>query len=131
MASREWAFRIVAPVAGVLTVCLAVEVGLRVFGVDPLGDITGPRTLFLRESAHPDLEYELTPGAGGSWGKRSIEINRHGFRDREYSLEKAPDIRRIVVIGDSITFGYGLEAEQRFPEQLEARSGTPGRRSRC
>ncbi len=121
MASREWAFRIVAPVAGVLTVCLAVEVGLRVFGVDPLGDLTGPRTLILRESAHPDLEYELTPGAAGSWGKRSIEINRHGFRDREYSLEKAPDIRRILVVGDSITFGYGLRPEQRFPEQLEAR----------
>ena len=121
MGSREWTFRIVAPVAGALTVCLVVEAGLRLFGVNPLGDVTGPRTLFLRESPHPDLEYELTPGAGGSWGKKSIQINSHGFRDREYSLEKPSDHGRIVVIGDSITFGYGLQPEQRFPEQLESR----------
>jgi hypothetical protein len=90
MASSEWTFRIVAPVAGALAVCLVVEACLRLFGVDPLGDITGPRTLFLRESTHPDLEYELTPGAaGGRSRSRSIRTG-FGIRNIRSRSQRTP-----------------------------------------
>ena len=55
--------------------------------------------------------------------------NALGFRDsRNYSLEKAPGTFRIIVLGDSVTFGHGALAETTYPylleEQLKAwRSG--------
>lgn len=50
-----------------------------------------------------------------------VSINSAGFRDREYPLEKAPGVYRILVLGDSLTLGWGVEAESRFSEILERR----------
>lgn len=55
----------------------------------------------------------------------SIRINAQGLRsDRELALEPSPDTKRVVVIGDSFSFGHGVEASEAFPalldEQLEA-----------
>ena len=113
----------VAAVAGTLAVA---EIGLRIAGYDPLGSHSGGRHRFLRSSAIPDLEYELVPGARGfAWG-RDMAINSHGFRDRERALEKAAGTRRIVTIGDSITFAGAMDARSRFTERLEAQLRTAG-----
>jgi len=48
-------------------------------------------------------------------------VNRFGFRERDYELEKAPDTYRIAVIGDSFTFGQGIAEEDRFSNLLEQR----------
>ena len=37
-----------------------------------------------------------------------VQINSAGFRDREYSLAKPPDVFRSRSLGDSTTFGHGL-----------------------
>ena len=48
--------------------------------------------------------------------------NSLGFRDpREYSLEKAPGTFRILVLGDSVTFGHGATYETSYPYLLEQR----------
>lgn len=49
----------------------------------------------------------------------TADINRLGFRDREFSLAKEGR-RRIVAIGDSFTYGWGVSAEQSWPKVLEA-----------
>ncbi len=119
-------FRILAPLLGVLLVLAVLEVGLRLAGYDPIRRYTKVRDGFLRESANPDLDYELVPGAQGfAWGTQ-VAVNAHGFRDREYPIAKAPGTRRIVVIGDSIAFGTFLEPEQTFPKRLEARFAGAG-----
>jgi hypothetical protein len=41
-------------------------------------------------------------------------INKSGFREREYSLQKVADTYRIVVIGDSFTYGQGIIEDARF-----------------
>ena len=48
-----------------------------------------------------------------------VKINSKGLRDREYDYKKPEGIKRIVVLGDSHTWGCGVEDEERFTEVLE------------
>jgi len=51
----------------------------------------------------------------------TIAINAQGFRDEPFG---APTGRpRIVALGDSLTFGWGVEAEQGFTTRLEELTG--------
>lgn len=46
-------------------------------------------------------------------------INSKGLRDSETTYEKPDDIFRIVLIGDSFTFGWGVPIEKHFSTLLE------------
>ena len=48
------------------------------------------------------------------------KINSKGLRDTEYSYDKRKGEFRIVCLGDSITFGWGVNAEERFTDILES-----------
>lgn len=87
------------------------------------------RTLLHRRAAEPGLVYELVPGARGTRSGEQIEINSLGQRDRE-PLPPAPDLRRIAVVGDSSTFGFGIaRAEDTYASVLEQRlNGQPNAR---
>lgn len=70
------------------------------------------------KSDNPRLVYELRPGVKLS---EEIQINSHGFRDAEFSHEKPEGVYRIVVIGDSVTFGWLQGQDEIYPEILERR----------
>lgn len=53
-----------------------------------------------------------------TWGHR-VEENRFGLRDREYEVPKPPDVTRIMVLGDSFTWGVGLAVEERYVNLTE------------
>jgi lysophospholipase L1-like esterase len=68
-----------------------------------------------------DLGYRLKPTLGtDDYGAR-VDINSRGLRDREFPFEKDPNTLRILAIGDSWTFGAGVEAFQSWPKILEER----------
>jgi lysophospholipase L1-like esterase len=46
-------------------------------------------------------------------------INRRGYRGREVALARTPDRRRVVMLGDSITFGYGVRDGETFSAVME------------
>lgn len=48
------------------------------------------------------------------------KVNSKGLRDTEYSYNKLKGEFRIVCLGDSITFGWGVNAEERFTDVLES-----------
>jgi hypothetical protein len=51
-----------------------------------------------------------------------VHINHLGLRDpREYELAKHPNTFRILVLGDSVTFGHGSRYETTYPYLLEQR----------
>jgi lysophospholipase L1-like esterase len=98
----------------------ALELALRFVGFDPLRELREGRDLLVRPSEDPDVIYELVPGARGqAWGT-NVVVNSHGFRGPEPSDDHA-GLRRIAVLGDSVTFGNDLPEDAAYPRQLEAR----------
>lgn len=61
------------------------------------------------------------PGAVAPMGGGRVSLNRRGFRGRELVVPKPGGHARVVVLGDSIAFGFGVSDEQAFPELLDAR----------
>lgn len=60
-------------------------------------------------------------GDGEPWQFKS---NAHGFRWPEWSLEAPRDARRVLVAGDSFTFGNALPYDQAFPAVAGAEAGS-------
>jgi lysophospholipase L1-like esterase len=81
----------------------------------------GELTLFdiVRASPSRDRVYELIPGARGEFAGAPLSVNAAGFRDRDRQAVPAAGTRRIAVLGDSIAFGWGVRADQRFTDRLE------------
>ena len=79
-----------------------------------LGDIVQP-------SRHAGIVYELRPDVRGRFMGQSILINSRGLHDYEYSLRKEPGTFRIVGLGDSSLFGWGVPFEDSGLKVLERR----------
>lgn len=45
--------------------------------------------------------------------------NSHGWRDAEHGFARRPGVRRLLALGDSGTFGPGVDQGERFTEYLE------------
>ncbi|MGB0578784.1 MAG: SGNH/GDSL hydrolase family protein, partial [Limisphaerales bacterium] len=50
---------------------------------------------------------------------KPLTIGPQGFRDKAYSLAKPPETKRMLVLGDSFTWGYGVADNEIFTEVLE------------
>ena len=48
-------------------------------------------------------------------------INDDGFRDRDYPRERRPGTFRILVLGDSVAYGTGVQLQETLAKQMEAR----------
>ena len=54
------------------------------------------------------------------WFKKNVTLNSLGYRDFEYSLERPKNTFRILMLGDSMTFGSGIDKmSDTYPKQLE------------
>jgi hypothetical protein len=70
----------------------------------------------------PELGQRLAPNYDGWFAGVPVKINALGFRDpRDYSLAKQPNTFRILVLGDSVTFGHGAVWDTTYPFLLEQR----------
>ncbi len=69
-----------------------------------------------------ELGWRGKPNASGTFRTLDfsswVQLNSHGLRAPEVSYEKKPFERRILVLGDSFVWGYGVNADQRFTEKL-------------
>jgi lysophospholipase L1-like esterase len=86
-----------------------------VYVQEPGSEVTGHRYLF-----DPVLGWRNIPNWRASTKGRPLSINSKGLRDREYPYEKPSGVSRILVLGDSFTWGYGVADGEIFTEVLEA-----------
>jgi len=94
---------------------LLVEVGARL-----VSKIT------LQERGHVfdrDLGWRPLPNIrkrNAFWGTDEPAFtNAQGLRDGEHAYARPPGVKRVVVLGDSFTFGVGVDYGERFTELLE------------
>jgi len=72
-------------------------------------------------AADPRMTHEHTPNASATLMGVPVAINSLGFRNGEITVAKPPNTFRIVLVGDSLTFGWGVRAEDCFAPLLERR----------
>jgi lysophospholipase L1-like esterase len=90
---------------GLLPIAL-VDCGLRPF-------VSPKTTLFTPDR---ELGWRMRPGAEGEWGGVRVRVNERGLRGPLVPLERSPGTHRLLFLGDSVTFGFGIErTEEVFP----------------
>jgi len=129
--------------ASVVAVCGVLEAGLRVRDWrEDRGSLERAlsQPVRLRPDGKADLGgiirlaqerrriYELIPNTKvvlqnwlGGGLHTPLELNAEGFRDRDYAKPKPPGVRRIVGVGDSYMFGWGVATGKDYLAVLEER----------
>lgn len=129
---RSFLWRVLRPLAALVVALCLVEVLLRLagLGVPPRGPNNRlPLRRAVPASESPLLGDTLKPNASGrvlypgfdGEPDRWVEyaISPDGFRDRRFELMKPPGALRIACLGDSVTYGTGVAAEDTLPKALE------------
>jgi len=109
--------RIVTSLSATLLSLVVLAVAIEIWTRATWNEHKGTPGFFLSDPARIQ---RLSPGYRGWFGGVPVTINRLGLRDdREYVLDKSPRTFRILVLGDSVTFGDGSVNEHTYPFLLE------------
>lgn len=113
--------------ASLLFAVLFAEGALRLV-MPRVGSITDLRMFPAIYRTSDLLPFEMLPGAHDSIVRVDIDeptfasdlaINSLGYREREFSVTKRPGSYRILVLGDSMILGWGVQADQALTRELE------------
>jgi lysophospholipase L1-like esterase len=71
----------------------------------------------------PHVYWRLKPGQDcyTKIGRKPVHINSHGTRGGEFQVPKPNNVVRILCLGDSVTFGWGLSEKETYSKILEGR----------
>ena len=89
-----------------------IEVALRVTGIVSVKP--NPPKIYQKSSAS-EISYELKPNISLRAYRSTVTTNSLGFRSQEVDTE----MPLIAVLGDSITFGYGVDDNETIPAHLQ------------
>ena len=73
--------------------------------------------------------HEHIPGQRGVYMGVPVKINSAGWRDQEHSMRKQAGTIRVMMLGDSVTFGWGAGSEDVTSYRLERLLNTGGKRT--
>lgn len=80
-----------------------------------------------RISEDPEIGHEHRPNTAARLMGVDVSINATGQRDRDFVVPKPEGTVRLLMLGDSLTFGWGVPQEKTVAKRLEALlNGTPG-----
>jgi hypothetical protein len=127
LAQRPFLFRrlhalrweIILTLSSILVSLILIEAAVRVF--DPFG------VSYFQEASRyhlawlpdPILVYKHAPGLRQTYQGVDVFINELGLRDRKLEKKRDGELR-ILLLGDSVTFGWGVPIEATFGRKVES-----------
>lgn len=102
--------------AGLLVMLALGEIALRILD---LGHPYYSAAEMYRPSDDPRVLFEPRPNFDGFSEGVPVKTNSRGLRERELPLTPPAGTRRVVFLGDSVTFGAGVLDHEPFPRLLE------------
>jgi hypothetical protein len=121
---KRFVFKISIFAVSILLSLIIVEITLKFFykqGVDLYwgADVAADKEVITQ--LDDDLIYSLRPYSETTWQisdyEARISINSQGLRNEE--VEPKGKKKRILILGDSFTFGHGVSLSDSYPKQLE------------
>lgn len=97
---------------------LLAEVILRMLGHHGAPQLSISNIYYVND---PVLDWRYVPNSEHRLGSVTYKYNKSGFRDVDHLVEKPSGVRRIVVVGDSVTEGHGVASTSVFSSILRAR----------
>ncbi len=88
---------------------------------------TGNLAGLIQPSEVPGVIYELKPSRRWRFQGAMTQTNEHGFRGADWTVAKGPSTLRVVGIGDSVMFGWGVDQAATYMSRLERMIEVPGR----
>ncbi len=116
----QMAAKVVLGASAALLTLAAIDVVFRVtdpFGLGYYRETSEYSALMVEDD---DFAYIHQPRLERVFQGVAVSINSEGFRWSEHSIAKPQGRRRIIVLGDSVVFGWGVEQEQIFPAILQS-----------
>ena len=108
--------------AAILVCAFLVEAFFRVLGHGrgaPSSEATGPTAEHYRFNGyHPLLGYDGLPNVQGRFHGQTVTHNSKGNRGAEVGFEKPAGLKRVVILGDSQAWGYGVGDDETIAAQL-------------
>jgi lysophospholipase L1-like esterase len=125
---RRWAFVLSALLVGLVVLAVAIELAFRNFWEPPVW--FAELQLAGMFAATPDGGIALQPRYRGTLQAvgepaTAVSINSIGLRGAELG-DKVAGERRLLMAGDSLVFGYGVEARDSLPDRVGAAMRTHG-----
>jgi lysophospholipase L1-like esterase len=102
---RDRAEKVTLAVLVLLVPVTALELSLRPFAPR----LSKTTSLFVRDDT---LGWRMLPNMEDSWGDVVVRTNNRGLRGPDVAYDNPPGIRRILYLGDSVTFGFMVDRYQ-------------------
>lgn len=111
MRTKDVAINIALAAASLACTVLVLEVALRVTGIEKGRPV--PVEIYAANS-NPNISYALKPNMRERALRSTITTNSSGYRSGELDPAK----KTLLFLGDSVTFGYGLEDHETIPAHV-------------
>ena len=119
---RPLVFGLAAVAVGVLVFFVLFEVALRIAfyrSMDFDIEMWKYADSIKQVAADPAVGHEHAPGTQAFLMGADVKINSLKLREKEYAHSKPAGVERILMLGDSLTFGWGVPFEKTTSKLLE------------
>ena len=109
-------------IVSLLLAFLVMEIVIAFALPQPVIHASAPDIFFVRYDR--ELGWVNREGASGPYKpdpdipETMVHINNQGVRGRYFPVKKPEGVKRVLILGDSNTFGYGVEEDDRFSDLL-------------